>query len=178
MPSKFSFVPFFFSLLTLVSCDSSINKSPKLLSSNHYPDEKLSCTAFQSPCYIENVVGRFDIYFLSDKLKAEEPFKVAVKYSPHKELIDTYKIGKQIDTSLENLQLIKLTGYMEGKDMFMGKIPVLFEKNKNLFVANTVVSACHTNKMVWKLILTAELEDSANKRVSSLPFVIEFEASR
>ena len=178
MSYKALFFSIFFSLLMLISCDSSMNKTQQPAETEHYSNEELSCSAFQSPCYIENLVGRFDIYILSDELKAEEPFKVAVQYSPHKELIDTYKIDKQIDTSLENLQLTKLTGYMEGKYMFMGKIPVMFNKHEKVFVANTLVSACHQDKMICKLILTAELENSVHKQINSLPFVIEFEASR
>ena len=179
MPNNLLSFLLFSSLIFLTSCDSSVNQLKKASSTDIYTVDKLICSPLQSPCYIENLMGRFDVYILSNNLKAETPFTIIVKHTKNQKTIDVGGQGEAMGTHVEYLPLKGLTGYMEAKDMFMGKIPVVFSAQDNeLFVTTTIVSACHMDKMMWELILTAEFESSTKESVNALPFVIEFEASR
>ena len=103
------------------------------------------CIDSQSQCDVNTPLGRFFITFNQASPKAETPFELHVEYHG--------------DNRLNNL-----SGYMEGVDMFMGKIPLFFDENvknegeNNHFFAKTMFGACSLEKMEWKVILIADIE--------------------
>ena len=50
--------------------------------------------------------------------------------------------------------------WLEGKDMYMGRIPLFFQKGKKNYLANTLIGACTENSMVWQMHI--ELVDEQN----------------
>ena len=58
--------------------------------------------------------------------------------------------------------IIKATAYLEGRDMFMGKVPVFFETmgKKNIYVAESLLANCSEEQMVWRLWITVQLAEN------------------
>ena len=72
----------------------------------------MQCIEQQSQCFFDVAEGRVDVLFDVDKIIAEQAFNISVNYTG----------AKTINT---------VSGYMEGVDMFMGKIPLFLEKSIN-----------------------------------------------
>jgi hypothetical protein len=103
------------------------------------------CLTSQSQCYITLEQARFEILFNVDTVTPEQAFEIIVKgHSP------------------EDNFLIK--GYLEGKDMYMGKIPLFFEEDEQgNFVASTMLGSCSEKQMIWRLWLSISNQDKPNK---------------
>jgi len=120
------------------------------------PLSQYQCLATQSSCNIETKQGVFSVTFDHVNIKAEVPFKLLVSYK-----------GKQ--------KLKKITGYMEGETMFMGKIPLFFSaSNTQHYMAETMVVACTEPSMVWRMWFTAELYDQELQSTVKQGFFIDF----
>jgi hypothetical protein len=74
-----------------------------------------------------------------------------------------------------------VVGYMEGKTMFMGKIPLFFnkevKKNSAYFLAQTMLGSCSEDKMIWRLWLTIENKVASKSKVPTT-FFIDFHSTR
>jgi hypothetical protein len=70
------------------------------------------CVDSQSKCVVNNDIGQFKVLFNVDKVHGDIPFELSIVYT----------------SPVDNL---KFSAYLEGKDMFMGKIPVFFAKTQN-----------------------------------------------
>lgn len=46
--------------------------------------------------------------------------------------------------------------YIEGKTMYMGKIPLLFEKAQNNYRAAAMVGSCTEPNMTWRIVIITE----------------------
>jgi hypothetical protein len=123
---------------------------------------QMQCIEQQSQCYFDVADGRVEILFDVDKIIAEQAFNISVNY---------------IGTSSINT----VSGYMEGVDMFMGKIPLFLEKkiesdkipnlqtqtntelmdphSGQVFLGEMLVGSCSAEKMVWRVWLTFTTED-------------------
>jgi hypothetical protein len=121
------------------------------------------CIESQSQCKITTELADFSIKFsqlhLSDKVKTELPFVIELA---------------QIDTGVEQSSITKVSAHLEGKDMFMGKVPVFFEKDteSNNYLAQSLLANCTEEQMIWRLWVTvvyAEQEQS---------FFIDFTSQR
>ncbi|WNC66901.1 hypothetical protein RI845_10155 [Thalassotalea nanhaiensis] len=49
--------------------------------------------------------------------------------------------------------------WIEGKDMFMGKIPLFFEQNNGSYHANTLIGACTEEQMIWTMLVEVQIND-------------------
>ncbi len=138
---------------------------------NNDPARKMQCIEQQSQCFFDVAEGRVDVLFDVDKIIAEQAFNISVNYTG----------AKTINT---------VSGYMEGVDMFMGKIPLFLEKSINAdstgnvkavstgtvvdnaesmsqnniqaFQGEVLVGSCSAEKMTWKIWLTFTDNDKKN----------------
>ena len=96
---------------------------------------------------------------LADKVKTELPFFIELAQLPQQEPMKS---------------ITNATAYLEGRDMFMGKVPVFFETigKKNIYVAESLLANCSEEQMVWRLWITVEL---AGK---SKTFFVDFTSQR
>lgn len=51
------------------------------------------------------------------------------------------------------------SAWLEGKDMFMGKIPLFFEQNNGVYHANTLIGACTEEQMIWTMRVELEINE-------------------
>ena len=135
------------------------------------PARKMQCIEQQSQCFFDVAEGRVDVLFDVDKIIAEQAFNISVHY-----------------TGAETINTV--SGYMEGVDMFMGKIPLFLEKRINAdstgnvkavstgtvadnaesmsqnniqaFQGEVLVGSCSAEKMTWKIWLTFTDNDKKN----------------
>ncbi|WDD97259.1 hypothetical protein [Thalassomonas actiniarum] len=144
---------FVFSLLA--GCQPADKKSPV----NVEPQ----CLAQQSECVVRTPGGDFRVLFNVDKVLTETPFEVTVEYQ-----------GKQ---SVKNI-----SGYLEGRDMFMGKIPLfLTGQSEHQYLAEVMLGSCAQPSMIWRLWLTAEfagqVADGESHSGNKQQFFIDFPSS-
>lgn len=114
------------------------------------------CISTQSSCFVETPVGRFHIDFDQESPRAETPFNLFVRY--------------QGDGNISAVE-----GHMEGVDMFMGKIPLIFDAKDgqdSTFYARTMFGSCSLKEMRWRIILNANIE--YNGSITNQSFFIEF----
>ena len=92
------------------------------------------CQDFQSSCTLNLGENTFDIVFDKTKLTPEQPF--------------TLYLRSQNGFSQNNF-----FGYLEGVNMYMGKIPLFFEltQSKNQLKATSMFGSCSEKQMIWRL---------------------------
>jgi hypothetical protein len=129
-------------------------------------DYPFSCLSSQSDCVLDTELGQFSIEFSGlaehGKLKTELPFHIQVQFSPYD----------------KSHQLTSIDSYLEGKDMFMGKIPVFFQPNtkENKLQADTLLASCSEEVMTWRLWLTVDIGTS--DEVKQQVLFIDFDSKR
>jgi len=119
--------------------------------------DKPQCLKSQSRCDIKTNIGIFTLRFNVKEVKVEIPFTMQIAY-----------IGK------ESIQ--KINGYMEGKNMFMGKIPLFFKKMliNNQFSAETMLVACTEPNMVWRTWIHVEYKMKNQQKLFKQRFFVDF----
>ena len=144
------------------------------------------CLTSQSKCTVTTKLGDFDVRFSQSnplpEHTADNTFKKkndAVIDQILTELPFSIIINK-VNNTERSSQVITISGYLEGKDMFMGKVPVFFDKeaDSQLFIATSLLASCSENTMIWRLWLTVKqgiTKEGANKEQS---FFIDFESLR
>lgn len=144
------------------------------------------CISNQSACVIKSVSGEFSILFNRDPIITETGF-------------DIFLISK-------SKHVIKnISAHMEGKNMYMGKIPLFFEtasnpKNKELngsnnndleveliesdstlqnktYIANTMLGSCSEKNMRWIIYITLSLTTAQGEEIQER-FNVEFDSVR
>jgi hypothetical protein len=117
------------------------------------------CLASQSLCKISNSFGEILVLFDVEKVITEQAFNIIIK------------------TEHDSPDL-KVTGYLEGKDMFMGKIPLFFQKNDSAdYSTEAFLGSCSEEQMVWRMWLTFTDSTSNNTKEKQTAF-IDFTSSR
>jgi hypothetical protein len=148
------------------------------------------CIASQSRCEVTTEKSQYSVRFLQenllDTIKGETPFTIEIIPL----ILLPTKINEPIDLatrSIKNSTITKISGYLEGRDMFMGKVPVFFTTTstpsptiaqasigqatelaspslKNfVYLAETQLANCMAEQMVWRLWITVErAEDTEN----------------
>lgn len=92
------------------------------------------CLPSQSQCFFESRLGKVEVLFDQKKLVAETQFNLIVE--------------------IEGNPNVTVTGFMEGQSMYMGKIPLFFEKQEDgRIVANSIFGSCGEPNMVWRVNL-------------------------
>ncbi|AWB57178.1 hypothetical protein [Colwellia sp. Arc7-D] len=165
----FTLITIFLSLV-LIAC-SPENKS-NLVADNASP-KIAQCIVDQSQCEFQLIDAQAQVLFDVDKIVAEQPFNMVIKYQ-----------GKD--------RLKSITGYLEGVDMYMGKIPLFFEpqlstndiadkatesstsaisksaqlpekikqNSKQAFQTEVLVGSCSAAQMKWRIWLTFITEEN------------------
>ncbi len=124
------------------------------------------CLSSQSNCLFDTELGQFSVEFsgltAQGKLKTDLPFQIQLQFEPRD----------------KNHQLTTIQSYLEGKTMFMGKIPVFFEQDaiKNNAKAETLLASCSEEVMTWRLWL--QIEIAADGEVQQQNFFIDFDSKR
>ena len=128
------------------------------------------CIAGQSSCSIITTFGLLKIKFNVESVVPEQPFIIVA------ELMNSKQHSKE--NSKENKY--KITGYLEGKNMYMGKIPLFFSVFKaqkktsdEEFRADVLLGSCSEHKMVWRMWLIISDDKGNNETV-----FVDFTSSR
>ncbi|WP_232771217.1 hypothetical protein [Colwellia sp. 75C3] len=117
------------------------------------------CIESQSRCEVSTELGIFSIKFsqnqLSDKVKTELPFVIELSQLAQ---ITTPNKSNQTTTKSTKQSITNVSAYLEGKDMFMGKVPLFFEQgaNEGTYIAQSLLASCSEDQMVWRLWVTIE----------------------
>lgn len=144
--------------------------SPK--KSEQSPAIPFQCINTQTRCEVMTEFGTVLIKFNVEKVLTELPFTIQVTLTKDAVATESYYS--------ENT--LKVLGYMEGKNMFMGKIPLFFnrvteDKSSKPFVAETMLGSCSEDIMTWRLWLTLEKPGKA-KENQQTTFFIDFDSTR
>jgi hypothetical protein len=129
------------------------------------------CINSQTTCEIMTKFGTVLVTFNVEKVLTELPFNLQVKF----------KNDPSLNAKSSLKHSFNVVGYMEGKTMFMGKIPLLFTEkvnnNDNHFIAETMLGSCSEDMMIWRLWLTIEKQEGSDNKEQTT-FFIDFESSR
>lgn len=113
------------------------------------------CLPGQSQCVINTPQGEFTVLFNVERVLTETPFEITVLYLGNQ--VDEKQVNSNANSKADNKGVEKISGYLEGKDMFMGKIPLFLTENKlNEFNSQVMLGSCSRPDMVWRLWLTAQ----------------------
>ncbi|RYV01430.1 hypothetical protein SOPP22_13640 [Shewanella sp. OPT22] len=93
-------------------------------------------------------------FLVSSCLKEANGAEIALFISPN-----TVPSEQDLTISLKSNKNITIkSARIEGRDMFMGVIPIkVKELNNNDFSANAILGSCASGYMVWRLFVTYEL---------------------
>ncbi|MBL4765755.1 MAG: hypothetical protein JKX67_10865 [Colwellia sp.] len=135
--------------------------------SSTQPQIPFTCLASQSSCEVNTDLGTFIIDFSGQvdkgKLKTELPFQIQLTFA----------------ALSKSFQLKNVNSYLEGKIMFMGKIPVFFQpadKSSDTVIAQTLLASCSEEVMAWRLWFSVEIEQ--DDKTTTQDFFIDFESQR
>lgn len=151
-------------VLNIVACEPVQQASQNKKSSEKY---NFICLASQSECEVNTDFGRYTVQFSENNdqgnITTEHPFTIKLTFVKNN----------------KNYQLKKVISYLEGKDMFMGKIPVFFQSNEktpNSMIAETLLANCSEEVMTWRLWFQVDIvvEGASQQQI----FFIDFDSQR
>lgn len=124
----------------------------------HFVEPK--CISSQSKCEVVKTNETFKVMFNAEPVITETEFTIF------------------LNTNTAD-RVVKIDAYMEGKEMFMGKIPLFFQavENSNNFAADTLLGSCSDEKMVWIIWFDVTIERT-NKVIEHEKFSIEYTSQR
>lgn len=136
------------------------------------PAIPFQCINTQTRCEVVTEFGTVLIRFNVEKVLTEFPFSIQITQINNTTMIE----NKMIE------QKMKISGYMEGKTMFMGKIPLFFKReikdnDNSPFIAETMLGSCSKDVMTWRLWLTIEKQGKIDKNQQT-SFFIDFDSKR
>lgn len=115
------------------------------------------CLASQSQCQVNIALGNFSVLFNVESVNTEQEFKI---------IVASENVNKNIE----------IKGYLEGKTMYMGKVPLFFKHHEpQQFSATTMLGSCSEAEMVWRMWLTISDKTKAD---SSQQLFIDFKSYR
>ena len=103
-----------------------------------------------------------------EKIRTEEPFQIKI----------------MLQNQMQQAELLHVSSHLEGKNMYMGKIPLFFTQNKsqNNHTATTMLGSCTDKEMMWLLQLTVKSKsvNQIDKRIvaDEEHFTVEFTSTR
>lgn len=136
------------------------------------------CIESQSLCEVNTELGSFSIKFsqhqLSDKVKTELPFFIELAERKKTSELVIEHSSKPSTKKSTTKSSTKVSAYLEGKDMFMGKVPVFFEQgtNEGTYVAQSLLASCSEDRMVWRLWITVDMSEKTQT------FFVDFTSQR
>lgn len=124
-----------------------------------------TCLTSQHICDVNTELGQFTIHFAGEsqqgKIKTELPFQIKLSFNSPE----------------ESTQIKKITSYLEGKSMFMGKVPVFFQNEpKNTMLAESLLASCSEEIMTWRLWF--QIEINADGKIHQQDFFVDFDSVR
>jgi hypothetical protein len=130
------------------------------------------CINDQSRCEVSTKFGKVIVKFNVEKVITELPFNIRVEFKKDHLLSD----------NTHSQYLNSVAGYMEGKTMFMGKIPLFFNhqlgsNEDNQFIAETMLGSCSEDRMTWRIWITLEMNDINNNK-DHTTFFIDVDSTR
>lgn len=108
------------------------------------------CIGSQSQCEfitdLTTIRVKFSQQQISDKIITELPFFIELSQFTQQ---DTHS------------NITNISAYLEGRDMFMGKVPVFFKKtgNESIYLAQSLLANCMEEQMVWRLWITLKVAE-------------------
>lgn len=123
---------------------------------------KPKCLTSQSACIIKSTYGDFSVLFNVDSVITENEFDIVlISHSHH--------------------QIKSISAHIEGKNMFMGKIPLFFEpyqyEQTTQLIARTMLGSCSEENMRWVILFTVD-KIKKNGEVVNEQFSVEFDSER
>ena len=117
------------------------------------------CLPSQSPCVFQTQFGKVSILFNRPKITTEQEFTVYLK----------------LDSSEDEFEV---KGFLEGKTMYMGKIPLIFtyEAHSGFHKAQSLIGSCSEAVMRWQMQLFLSRKQPQENKVAKL--TIEFDSER
>lgn len=121
---------------------------------------KPKCISEQNKCEVKGDHESFWVLFNAEPIVTETGFEISLKS-------DTKD------------RIINISSYMEGKEMFMGKVPLFFEYNRDLntHTADSILGSCTDDKMKWIIWFDVTIERK-DKMVTHEKFSFEFTSQR
>lgn len=151
-------------IINILACNPIQQASQK---KNTLPQSPFTCLTSQSRCEVITDLGTFSVQFSGQldtgKIKTELPFQVRMKF----------------DAITDTSQLKSVSSYLEGKTMFMGKIPVFFQSSKinsDSMSAESLLASCSEEIMTWRLWFNVEIEHE--EKITQQDFFIDFDSQR
>lgn len=161
---------YIFLLIMLIVCLSACNdKTYQHNDKNKSKVDSFQCIRQQSQCFFDIADGQAKVQFNVDKIIVEQEFTLAINYSGDK-------------------TLASISGYLEGVEMYMGKIPIflrliqakegnhnqvsddkmlsesdteiIHEERLQIFQGQVQVGSCSAEKMTWRMWLTFTTSDN------------------
>ncbi len=136
------------------------------------------CLPSQSQCVIATERGQFAVLFNLSPLVTETEFKIYLQ-----QLSEQGKVPAK---------LLSVSAHLEGKNMYMGKIPLFFEESvehivktpheKNtrkvnaLFITDALLGSCSEKVMTW--VLWLDLELLVEGKIEKQKVFVEFDSQR
>lgn len=146
-----------FGLVALIGCE---NKEEVV---NSYISP--TCIKAQKTCSFINEAGEYSLAFDVAHVVSETPFHYYLSYTgDHK--------------------LISAQGYVEGKNMYMGKIPVFFESlsastsEDNIFKGEGLLGSCSEDIMHWDLHVLVKLQDIKTQQEVTQEIIFSYSSQR
>ncbi|KGJ89933.1 hypothetical protein [Colwellia psychrerythraea] len=139
---------FFIALVLLISACTPVIEQEKTMT-DKIPAQ---CIDSQSVCEINTEFVSFSVKFsqpqLGAEIKTELPFVI--------ELAELTEFSQSKQGAKQRIS--KVSAYLEGKEMFMGKVPIFFEQSAEgtIYSAQSLLASCSEDKMVWRLWITVE----------------------
>ena len=123
----------------------------------------------QSTCIVNTEFGDFSVLFNISPVVSETEFKLFIEHHFSKE---------NITSKQPELKIKKISAYLEGKDMFMGKIPLFFTflGEKNIWASDAILGSCSEEVMKWVMWVTVDIQ--INNELKKQTFFIEFDSKR
>jgi len=143
----------FLLLFWLQGCEQAQSIKPTIISP--------TCLASQSHCKITSAHGDFSVLFNVEKVITENEFDIVLVSHEHK--------------------IKNVSAHIEGKNMFMGKIPLFFEDDDNsnhlTLTAKTMLGSCSEANMRWIIWFDVTMSSESNEQLQAR-FFVEFNSVR
>ncbi|WP_152593761.1 hypothetical protein [Thalassotalea sp. ND16A] len=104
------------------------------------------CDFSAGVCVQTQKIGSFELNALPKRVKAES------------------EINFQL-ASKDNAALEIQSAWLEGKDMYMGKIPLFFNAENGVYEANTLIGACTEEQMIWQMVIVLMINNQQQRLV-------------
>lgn len=133
------------------------------------------CIESQSHCETSTELANFSIKFsqqaLSNNVKTELPFTIELTHLRQK---NNQHISELQSKQKTKQSITKVSAHLEGKDMFMGKVPVFFEQgaSETIYRAQSLLASCSEELMIWRLWITVEMNEQTQT------FFVDFTSQR